>query len=97
MTHLWDMTKFFDHVDLGILGSEAIALSALGATFNMAVHMHMACRYITCNSIVAEPICPTRSVLPGCVFATPLVRTYLRRYIQAVVTNTIHSRTHTFL
>ena len=27
VANLWDMAKFFDHVDLGILGEEAIELN----------------------------------------------------------------------
>ena len=45
--NLWDMARFFDHVDLGLLSEDVITLGFPGAIFNLAVYMRSAIKRLT--------------------------------------------------
>ena len=75
----WDMEKFFDSVHHDVLLGEAVALGFPMLELSLAMQQHAGTRYLTYRMSISEAVAPTRSLLPGCFWAIPLVRVLLRR------------------
>ena len=75
----WDMEKFFDSVHHDVLLAEAVALNFPLSELSLAMQQHSGTRYLTYRMSISEAVAPTRSLLPGCFWAIPLVRVLLRR------------------
>jgi len=75
----WDMEKFFDSVHHDVLLAEAVALGFPLSELSLAMQQHSGTRFLTYRMAISEAVAPTRSLLPGCFWAIPLVRVLLRR------------------
>ena len=82
---LWDMTKFFDMMDLPTLVLAAERHDFPIDMLNIALDMHTAPRRLIRQKTVGPAIQPGRSVLAGCGLATPFVRMYLRTDMSALI------------
>lgn len=81
---LWDLHKFFDMVDPVTLVGKARELGFPLRLLLMAIQMHTAPRVVQLLGACSLPIPVLRSVLPGCGFAIPFTRMYLRDEMEGV-------------
>ena len=70
--------KFFDNIDSAILWSEMTQLPLPMHVCLLVVRQHMAPRRLQYAGYLSDHICPTGTILPGCLFAIPFVRVYFR-------------------
>ena len=73
---LWDLKSFFDTIDLDLLRQRAHQVGFPEALVNIAIATYECPRHIQTRQGVAQPVDPSRGILPGCSFAKALIGVY---------------------
>ena len=76
---LWDISSFFDSIEVAILARELLALGCPAWALALAIPVHLAPRAIKCMGATSCFEVILRSVLQGCPLATYFARAYYRR------------------
>ena len=80
----WDLTKFFDHVDLNRLALLAEQLGFLLKVLSLALNIHCNLRLLVHRGVTGCGISATRGILAGCPFSISFARACLYDILHAV-------------
>ena len=79
---LWDMEKFYDNIDIGILIQEAIALEYSITLLSLGLQMHMAPRGLRCYGFCPGQVAAGNGIIAGCTQSTTYTKIYLHAVLQ---------------
>ena len=80
-----DFHQFFDHIDIGILILEAIALDVPMHIILLVLQQHLSQRIIQAEAYSADPLIIWRSIIQGCITSVRLTRVHILRDMVALV------------
>ena len=80
----WDIEKFFDSVDPGIMATNSKELEYPSDDFAMAMQVHLAPRVLQLRKAVSDVLTVNTGMLAGSLHSVPMAKSYLDPAITAV-------------